>query len=90
MKFMFIQYLTIKYLRNNVTDRLVKVQILSRALIAAKAGYMTARTLLNAPVTHTLTDSYGEFRIKPQSSEEMRAGPNFLMRLQDAATYSCG
>ena len=24
----------------------------------------------NAPVTHTLTDSYGKFRIKPQSSAE--------------------
>ena len=27
-------------------------------------------TKRNAPVTHTLTDSYGEFRIKPQSSAD--------------------
>ena len=44
----------------------------------------------NAPVTHTHTDFY---RVSDQTAvvrRKIRAGPNFLMRLQDADTFSCG
>ena len=36
----------------------------------------------------TLAESFRSNRSRPQ--KKMRAGPNFLIRLQDAATYSCG
>ena len=42
----------------------------------------------HAPVKHTLTDFYGELRIKPQSSaENLRVWPNFLKLRVVAGSY---
>ena len=57
-------------------------------------SHYTVRNTASSRLCPSHTHTYGLLRrVSDQTAvvrRKMRAGPNFLMRLQDAITYSCG
>ena len=65
--------------------------IISKIRRSKVADYAALTNASVMPQSHThlrtLTESLGSNHSRPQKN---KGGPNFMIRLQDTATYSCG